>query len=256
MQVMVSSQLLRSLITLSQDSLKSAWNDMASEGHRWAIIKAWTAARDALNLAVVGLARSAPEDSNLSMLMPILFRVCRGVRQHDIMLLEFLYRSVTDLSLYSILYQIGLGPRKADALEAIEASLRLVNAAKNCISMKIEKIPPFFEAPLGALRRSVSSYRGGEITVVMVGRMLYMIMPEMPLLASERISIAVNDLKVPPGFIVIPLSADEAYGYLNLAWSSFQEVEIVRDDLGMGALFQRKQDSNRKNEIWTSWDTD
>ncbi|BAA81168.2 hypothetical protein APE_2157.1 [Aeropyrum pernix K1] len=236
-------RLAKALLDLARSTLKSVWSDMATGDYRWVILKSWRAAKEALlSLSYSGAAEVHVDD--LSGLYAMLYPSCPPIQWSDIALLDYAKTLVEDLGLYMIFYSAEPGPRRRDGIQSLEASVRIVESVVQCIKEPSTGSGPAagISFPLDALRRKVSTFSGERVTVVRSGRRLYIITAEMPEDIVGRIELA-KKIETPPGFQVLPLTAEEAYSYVNLPWIVLEDVEVMRDDLGLGQFFELRSTS-------------
>ncbi|WP_062661486.1 hypothetical protein [Aeropyrum camini] len=220
-------RLAKALLDLARSTLKSVWSDMAAGDYRWVILKSWRAAKEALlSLSYSGIAEG-PVDEDLSGLYALLYNSCPSIEWSDVALLDYARTLVEDLGLYMIFYSAGPGPRRKDGIQSLEASVRIVESAVRCIEEPLSGASPTagIPFPLDALRRKISTFSGGRVTVVRSGRKLYIITAEMPDDIVGRIEL-VRGIEAPLGFQVLPLAAEEAYSYVNLPWTALEDVRL------------------------------
>ncbi|MCE4616871.1 MAG: hypothetical protein F7C09_07440 [Aeropyrum sp.] len=233
-------RLLKALLAVSSETLRSVWSDVALEDYRWAIIKSWTAARDAVSLLAIREGVQAPPTS-ISGMAAAAANTCSSLEWRDVALLDFLHELVTDLGLLTVYFPPGGGPTRVEALDAIESSVKIVGVVGGCIEEggSQNRWKSIVSPPFGVLRRKAATHSARGVTIVRWRSKVLIIKPELPQRASARID-EIESMELPRGFTLIPLTAEEAYAYANLPWTVFDDIEVVRDDLGLGAVFESK----------------
>lgn len=235
---MGSDGFFRAQIHFARSVLKSAWSDFYFSTYTWTIVKA----RDAAWHAVAALLRASgfnpPGDWPLSLLLDSMVPACSELEPlvHDSVKLDYLANLYTDMELYLVLWYAGgrESPPRAAALASLEAALRIVDASEACEARR---------RPVDARGRIASRLYSAEYpgrhTVFTSGSKLYVASTAFenvdPL---TRIDSTLPQL--PPGLTPVLLSPDEAYALLNLPWPFEYEVEVVRDQLGLAPLIEKR----------------
>ncbi len=225
-------------MSVARDTLKSAWSDVYFDNFRWAIIKSWKAAREALEALLEAGGIGAPGSWPLS-LMAISAPGCLEGMEGQASTLDYLNRLVSDLNLYLILYYGIGGPSKAEAMKALEASLAIVEGAGSCI----ERGPPKAYNMAGTAAARLREYvgqRGREATIVRLSSTLMVIdVGYEDLEPLERIER--ESPRLPPGLEPLLLSPSEAYALTNIpSWRPTEDAEVFSDPLGLGKLLARR----------------
>ena len=207
--------------------LLAAWADLGAGFYEWAVYKAWRAAVSALAGVYGGL---GPRGRGSAAYMAAgLSGSCRPVGELwgcaarlDARAAPLVYMEV------EALLGVELGYGRAQALDSVECSLRIIEGLKSCGS-------PGASAPISLLRRwlDTASSRLGEATIASVGG-LYIIAVDAARGRPYTARVEALSDGLPPAMSLI-LSPEEAALLLGLpSWAS-EEVEFIRDDYGVEA---------------------
>jgi hypothetical protein len=221
-------------LSIARETLKSAWNDVYFDSFRWAIIKSWRAAREALEALLEAGGLGAEESWPLT-LMAISAPGCMEGLKPQAATLDYLNLLASDLNLYLIVYYGSGGPRKAEAMRALEASLALVEASGKCIERG--GLRAFnMAARAAAMLRDYVEERGDSATLIRLGSRLMVIDPEYEEL--EPLERADKEApRLPPGLTPLLLSPSEAYALANLpGWKPGDDSELLSDPLRLGRI--------------------
>ncbi len=226
----------RARLAVAKDTLKSAWSDVYFGSFRWAIIKSWKAAREALEALLEAGGLAAPPTWPLS-LMAISSPGCMTGLEHNTFTLDYLHSISSDVNLYLIFYYGSGGPRKAEAMKALEASLAVIEAAGRCVERGAPRASNMAAAAASRLQGYID-LRGSEATIVRNGSTLIVVDPGFegvePLDRIER-----EARSLPPGLSPLLLSPSEAYALTNLpSWRPESDSEVLADPLGLTRLIK------------------
>ncbi len=212
----------RSLAEAARRSLVQAWTDYYEASYEWAVIKAWRAA--SLALGMVDPLEESPLGYRLLQL-----RCPEAVEARvEAPVLDGLYWLARDPWLQLILGDQH-AVQKPDALDAIEAAVKIIDAAKACTPEK--PLPPKMPEPPDWAGHAI---RIGPILVIVDDDLA-------EARAPERIRGAKG--RLPPGYYPIILSSDEALAYTELplakTYAQTGEVEVVSDQTGLATILKR-----------------
>ncbi len=225
--------LYKAQLSMARETLKTAWNDVYFDSFRWAIIKAWHAGREALEVLMEAGGLKGGREWPLSLMAFNVEDYCKGLTGQANSL-DYLNAMASDKDLYLIVYYGTRGPSKAEALRAVESSLAILETAEKCI-VAAKSGRAYNRAPRAyTLALDYARVKGESTTVIRAGKRLYIVSTSFEgLTPLERIE-AEGDL--PPGFTPLLLSASEAYSLFSLPWTRIDDVEVLSDPLGLERL--------------------
>ena len=207
------------LLVQASSLLVASWNDYYDSNYHWSVVKAWEAASRATLLA-------DPLGAT-----PLSQRIPRGqpcwaetIHPRDPPLLDSLYRASSDPWLTIALGEDTVLPAKRHALDAIEAAVRILDAASKCPQQAQETQEPQPPPPWAqdALRLGT--------TLIIIAE------DDRPL--PDRLTQPPGPL--PWGHHTLILTPDEALAYLSLpgpkTLAALGELTIEADKTGTASL--------------------
>ena len=198
--------------------LMSSWGDYYSRDYEWAIRKAWESASTAT------LQWDPAGGSPVS--WRLLSSPCQAASgiAGDAAYLDGLYLAVSNQWLGLILDGELVSASKADALDAIEEAVRVLDAVEAC-----GPLAPRAPSTRASLELGVPhAFRLGPVLVVVEDGL-----EDVPLPGRLR----ARRTLIPPGYYPVVLTSDEALGLvsspLGAYYASLGEVEVLADETGM-----------------------
>jgi len=213
----ISWALHSALLVRARGILFSAWNDYYSEDYEWTIRKAWISSSIAtLQLDPLG---------NMPLGARLYYSECSTLKELtiDATLLDSYNLAVSDEWLRLVIGSTLSAPGRQEALEALEASVKILDSIHVCGPMKFKVSSP----PPVSFSNSI---KVGSILVAIIDGVKKESL-------FERLRRFKGELN--PLYFNIVLSPDEALGYLELPGPSWQlqvgEVEAVTDEDGVAS---------------------
>ncbi|MCE4619312.1 MAG: hypothetical protein F7C37_07770 [Desulfurococcales archaeon] len=201
--------------------LMSGWSDYYSRDYEWAIRKAWESASTA-TLQWDPAGGSPVSWRLLSSPCP----AATGIAG-DAAYLDGLYLVVSNQWLGLILPGEAVSASKADALDAIEEAVRVLDAVEACTPLKPKAPGSRVALELGVPH----AFRLGPILVVVEDGL-----EDIPL--AER--LRARKALIPPGYYPVILTSDEALGLVSTPLASYYaslgEAEVLADETGVVEL--------------------
>jgi len=213
----ISWALHTALLVRARSILFSAWNDYYSGDYEWTIRKAW------ISTSIATLQLDPSGDMPLG--ARIYYSNCEVLRSmtSEASLLDSYNLAVSDEWLRLVVGSASASPGKQEALEALEASVKILDSIHACGPMKLEVSEP----PPVPYSNSI---KVGNVLVAIIDGIKKSTI-------FDRIRRFKEDLY--PVYYNIILSPDEALGYLQLPGPSWQvevgEVEAITDEDGMAS---------------------
>ncbi len=210
----------RALVGEARRLLLAAWNDYYSGSLDLAVARAWEAASRAVLLA--DPAGATPVSYRL------LGQECGDYRGAAVRaaLLDSLYVAAGDVWLRLALGEDVVAFERGEALDAIEAAVVVVDAARSCGPPRRVLAPP--PPPPEWARHAI---RVGTVLVVVDEGVSSTRLP-------DRLRVAAGRLQ--PGYATVILAGDEALAYLSLpgprARAEAGEVEVLADETGLAEM--------------------